>query len=134
MIGQKEPIKFHSHNLPLPRRRRPSYCWSAVNVALEDVTGNVAARNDVINVFHKITGPRGCALIRGRCFCEAGLKITTKHVSNSLVTHERFVVLFFLPSCCVNSLMSGQTGDLVGLKLLLLRDIVGNHGRAAHEK
>ena len=58
-----------------------------------------------------------CALIRGRCFCEAGLKITTKHVSNSLVTHERFVVLFFLPSCCINSLMSGQNGDLAGLKL-----------------
>ena len=59
----------------------------------------------------------GCALIRGRCFCEAGLKIATKHVSNSLVTHKRFVVLFFLPSCCANSLMSGQNGDLAGLKL-----------------
>ena len=58
-----------------------------------------------------------CALIRGRFLCEAGLKITTKHVSNSLVTHERFVVLFFLPSCCINSLMSGQNGDLAGLKL-----------------
>ena len=59
----------------------------------------------------------GCALIRGRCFCEAGLKIATKHVSSSLVTHERFVVPFFLPYCCINSLMSGQNGDLAGLKL-----------------
>ena len=37
------------------------------------------------------------------------MKITTKHASNSpvtFVTHKRFVVLFFLPSCCVNSLRS----------------------------
>ena len=36
------------------------------------------------------------------------MKITTKHVSNfpvTFVTHERFAVLFFLPSCCVNSLL-----------------------------
>ena len=56
LIGQKEPIKFHSHNLPLRRRRRPSCCWSAVNVPLEDVTGNVAARSDVINIFQKTAG------------------------------------------------------------------------------
>ena len=44
------------------------------------------------------------------------MKITTKHVRNSLVTfvtHERSAVLFFLPSCCVNSLMMG---DLIGVK------------------
>ena len=37
------------------------------------------------------------------------MEITTKHASNSpvtFVTHKRFVVLFFLPSCCVNSLRS----------------------------
>ena len=37
------------------------------------------------------------------------VKITTKHVSNSPVTfviHKRFAVLFFLPSCCVNSLIT----------------------------
>ena len=36
------------------------------------------------------------------------VKIPTKHASYSLVTfvtHKRFAVLFFLPSCCVNSLM-----------------------------
>ena len=36
------------------------------------------------------------------------VKITTKHASYSLVTfvtHKRFAVLFFLPSCCVNSLL-----------------------------
>ena len=36
------------------------------------------------------------------------MKITTKHASNStvtFVTHKRFAVLFFLPSCCVNSLL-----------------------------
>ena len=36
------------------------------------------------------------------------VKITTKHPSYSLVTfvtHKRFAVLFFLPSCCVNSLL-----------------------------
>ena len=36
------------------------------------------------------------------------MKITTKHVRNSLVTfvtHERSAVFFFLPSCCVNSLL-----------------------------
>ena len=35
------------------------------------------------------------------------MKITTKHAVNSPVTfatHKRFAVLFFLPSCCVNSL------------------------------
>ena len=37
------------------------------------------------------------------------MKITTKHASDSpvtFVTHKRFVVLFFLPSCCVHSLRS----------------------------
>ena len=37
------------------------------------------------------------------------MKFTTKHASNSpvtFVTHKRSVVLFFLPSCCVNSLRS----------------------------
>ena len=37
------------------------------------------------------------------------MKTTTKHASNSpvtFVTHKRFVVLFFLPSCCVHSLRS----------------------------
>ena len=37
------------------------------------------------------------------------MKITTKHASNSpvtFVTHKRFVVLFFLPSCFVHSLRS----------------------------
>ena len=36
------------------------------------------------------------------------VKITTKYASYSLVTfvtHKRFAVLFFLPSCCVNSLL-----------------------------
>ena len=36
------------------------------------------------------------------------VKITTKHASNSpvtFITHKRFVVLFFLPSWCVNSLL-----------------------------
>ena len=38
-----------------------------------------------------------------------GEYITTKHVRNSpvtFVTHKRFDVLFFLPSCCVNSQLS----------------------------
>ena len=37
------------------------------------------------------------------------VKITTKHRSNGLVrfvTHKHFAVLFFLPSCCVNSLFA----------------------------
>ena len=36
------------------------------------------------------------------------VKITTKHASNSpvtFVTHKRFAVPLFLPSCCVNSLI-----------------------------
>ena len=36
------------------------------------------------------------------------VKIATKHGSNGLVrfvTHKRFAVVFFLPSCCVNSLI-----------------------------
>ena len=36
------------------------------------------------------------------------VKITKKHASNSpvtFVTHKRFAVLLFLPSCCVNSLI-----------------------------
>ena len=36
------------------------------------------------------------------------MKITTKHIRNSLVafvTHERSAVFFFLPSCCVSSLI-----------------------------
>ena len=36
------------------------------------------------------------------------VKIMTRHVSNSLVmfvTHKQFAVLFFLPSCCINSLI-----------------------------
>ena len=65
LIGQKEPIKFHSQNLPLRRRRRPSCCWSAVNVAVEDAIGNVAARSDVINVFHKIAGLRAGSPFKG---------------------------------------------------------------------
>ena len=32
------------------------------------------------------------------------MKIATKHASNSHVTHKRFAVFFFLPSCGVNSL------------------------------
>ena len=35
-------------------------------------------------------------------------EITTKHASDSpvmFVTHKRFAVIFFLPSCCVNSLL-----------------------------
>ena len=35
--------------------------------------------------------------------------ITTQHVSYSpvaFVTHKHFAVLFFLPSCCVNSLLA----------------------------
>ena len=42
------------------------------------------------------------------------VKITTKHPSYSLVTfvtHKRFAVLFFLPSCCVNSLLSDDDGN-----------------------
>ena len=41
------------------------------------------------------------------------VKITTKYASYSLVTfvtHKRFAVLFFPPSCCVNSLRS-EDGD-----------------------
>ena len=37
------------------------------------------------------------------------MKITTKHVRNSpvtFVTHERSAVFFFLPFCCVNSLIA----------------------------
>ena len=40
------------------------------------------------------------------------VKITTTHTSNSpvtFVTHTHFAVLLFLPSCCVNSLLS-QSG------------------------
>ena len=40
------------------------------------------------------------------------VKITTKYASYSLVTfvtHKRFAVLFFLPSCCVSSLLSELT-------------------------
>ena len=36
------------------------------------------------------------------------MKITRKHISNrpvTFVTHKHFAVLFFLPSCCVNSLI-----------------------------
>ena len=36
------------------------------------------------------------------------MKITKKHVSNrpvTIVAYKRFAVLFFLPSCCVNSLI-----------------------------
>ena len=39
------------------------------------------------------------------------MKFTTKHESNCLVTfvtHKRFAVLFFLPSCCVNSLITSE--------------------------
>ena len=42
------------------------------------------------------------------------VKITTKYASYSLVTfvtHKRFAVLFFLPSCCVNSLIRSDDGD-----------------------
>ena len=42
------------------------------------------------------------------------MKITTKHVSNfpvTFVTHECFAVLFFLPSCCVNSLLWTTTSS-----------------------
>lgn len=68
MIGQKEPIKFHSHNLPLRRRRRPSYCWSAVNVAFEDIAGNVAALSEVIIFFfHKIASLRASSPLEGYC-------------------------------------------------------------------
>ena len=41
------------------------------------------------------------------------VKITTKHASYSLVTfvtHKRFAVPFFLPSCCVNSLITVNNG------------------------
>ena len=41
------------------------------------------------------------------------MKITTKHVKNSFVTfvtHERSAVFFFLPSCCVNSLIKAGEG------------------------
>ena len=36
------------------------------------------------------------------------VKITTRHVGNNFVmfvTHKEFAVLFFLPSCCINSLI-----------------------------
>ena len=42
------------------------------------------------------------------------VKITTKHASYSLatfVTHKRFAVLFFLPPCCVNSLILTNEPD-----------------------
>ena len=37
------------------------------------------------------------------------MKITTKHASDSpvtIVSHTRFAILFFLPSFCVNSLLT----------------------------
>ena len=40
------------------------------------------------------------------------MKITTIHASNSSVTsvsHKRFAVLFFQPTCCVNSLIAGES-------------------------
>ena len=40
------------------------------------------------------------------------MNITTKQASNSpvtFVTHKRFGVLFLLPSCCVNSLLAGES-------------------------
>ena len=52
------------------------------------------------------------------------MKITTKHVRNSLVTfvtHERSAVLFFLPSCCVNSLLTAISVDRLLAFLLGLR-------------
>ena len=51
------------------------------------------------------------------------MKITTKHIRNSplaFVTQKRFAVLFFLPSCFVNSLLS-QESDLQGLEDLSLK-------------
>ena len=51
------------------------------------------------------------------------MKITTKHIRNSpltFVTQKRFAVLFFLPSCFVNSLLS-QESDLKGLEDLSLK-------------
>ena len=39
------------------------------------------------------------------------MKIMTKHASDSFVTivsHTRFVILVFLPSFCVNSLLTGE--------------------------
>ena len=38
-------------------------------------------------------------------------KFTSKHASDGLVTfvtHKGFAVLFFLPSCCVNSLLTSD--------------------------
>ena len=40
------------------------------------------------------------------------VKFTTKHASSglvTLVTHNGFAVLVFLPSCCVNSLLTYHT-------------------------
>ena len=51
------------------------------------------------------------------------VKVTTKHISNrpvTSVTHKRSAVLFFLPSCCVNSLLSHEN-DLQGLEDLSLK-------------
>ena len=48
------------------------------------------------------------------------MKFTTKHASNSpvtFVTHERFAVLFFLPSCCVNSLIIARVTRTLGMRL-----------------
>ena len=57
------------------------------------------------------------------------MKITTKHVRNSLVTfvtHERSAVFFFLPSRCVNSLMSQQCYNTVLRKKSSLRIVSCN--------
>ena len=52
------------------------------------------------------------------------MKITTKHVSNSpvtFVTDERFAALFFLPSCCVNSLLALSTDGFHAISVHLAK-------------
>ena len=56
------------------------------------------------------------------------MKITTIHASNSpvrSVSHKRFVVLFFQPTCCVNSLIAGESW---------LRGAQGEMGRRKERK
>ena len=50
------------------------------------------------------------------------VKITTKYASYSLVTfvtHKRFAVLFFLPSCCVSSLVFREGTTSGKLQILI---------------
>ena len=48
----------------------------------------------------------------------------TKHTSNShfmFVTHECFAILFFLPSCCVNSLLQ-ENSLFLSYQILIIKN------------